>query len=153
GVYWGVPCDGIILKGNVTHKCDFFNEIMYTLAMDVVPQFVSFEPVRRLAHLSYSKEREEQFFQYSMTAEDVMVGQILRLEVQYPALVVVEDSWRRFHFARSSSGRFVVRPISLVLHLSREADYLTLMHMFCNDTSYRKSVWKRRRQGVIRLHR
>ncbi|KEG06640.1 UDP-Gal or UDP-GlcNAc-dependent glycosyltransferase, partial [Trypanosoma grayi] len=96
GLYWGVPCDGIVLKGNVTHKFDFFYGIFYTLARDVVPQLVSFEPVRRLLHSPYEKERLEDYRFYNLQHEDVMVGQILRLEVRYPALVVVEDRWCRF---------------------------------------------------------
>ncbi|KEG07215.1 UDP-Gal or UDP-GlcNAc-dependent glycosyltransferase [Trypanosoma grayi] len=151
GLYWGVACAESVQKGNVTHKFHYFAGMLYTLARDVVQQLVSFEPVRRLVRLPYSKEREEQFFQYSMTAEDVMVGQILRLEVRYPALVVVEDRWCRFHDRVGRKWRRVVKRESVVLHLPSENSYGKLMNKFGNDTLPSKMLWKWRNPGHIKF--
>ncbi|KEG05467.1 putative UDP-Gal or UDP-GlcNAc-dependent glycosyltransferase [Trypanosoma grayi] len=84
----------------------------FTLARDVVQQLVLFEPVRRLVYSPYTKQRLNGYRFYNTQHDDVMVGQELRLEVRYPALVAVEDCRSRFHNAHNGEGRLLVMPVS-----------------------------------------
>ncbi|KEG07877.1 UDP-Gal or UDP-GlcNAc-dependent glycosyltransferase [Trypanosoma grayi] len=151
GLFWGAPGSGTIRKGHVTHRFRFFAGMLYTLARDVVQQLVSFEPVRRLVHVPYTKKNEREFFSYKMQYEDVMVGQILRLEVRYSALVVVEDCWYRFHAGRDRTGKLRAKFMSVVLHLPPENSYGKLMKLFGSDTLPSTVLWKWRNPGLIQF--
>ncbi|KAF8301130.1 UDP-Gal or UDP-GlcNAc-dependent glycosyltransferase, putative [Trypanosoma cruzi] len=50
----------------------------YTLSRDVAEALVSYKPLRRLAYLPYSKERDHEFALLKFHGEDVMVGYFLR---------------------------------------------------------------------------
>ncbi|KAF8306290.1 hypothetical protein TcBrA4_0032160 [Trypanosoma cruzi] len=53
---------------------------------------VSYEPLRRLAYLPYSKECEEEFLSIHMQHEDVMVGRVLVNELKYQPMVYRQDA-------------------------------------------------------------
>ncbi|KEG10438.1 putative UDP-Gal or UDP-GlcNAc-dependent glycosyltransferase [Trypanosoma grayi] len=142
GVYWGLRTDATARKNNVIHEFHYFSGMLYTLARDVVQQLVSFEPVRRLVDLPYNKEREGQFLYYNMQHEDVMVGQILRLEVRDSTLVVVEDSGCRFHSGRGKNRTLHVTPASLALHLPPVKGYSTLMELGGHSKRDIYKLWK-----------
>ncbi|KEG07217.1 putative UDP-Gal or UDP-GlcNAc-dependent glycosyltransferase [Trypanosoma grayi] len=151
GVYWGLPVGATAQKGNVTHKFHYFSGMCYTLARDVVQQLVSFKPVRRLVHVPYTKRNEAAFLYFNMQHEDVMVGQILRLEVRYPALVIVADCWIRFHIGRDRAGKLRAKFTSVALHFPPEYSYGTLMDLFGDDTLQSTVLWKWRYPGLIKF--
>ncbi|PWU87426.1 putative UDP-Gal or UDP-GlcNAc-dependent glycosyltransferase [Trypanosoma cruzi] len=102
----------------------------YTLSRDVAEALVSYEPLRRLAYLPYSKEREEEFFSIHMQHEDVMVGRVLVNELNYKPMVYVEMQGCHFHDARNGTGHSQVVPTSMCVHHVREDDYAALMARF-----------------------
>ncbi|PWU83557.1 putative UDP-Gal or UDP-GlcNAc-dependent glycosyltransferase [Trypanosoma cruzi] len=135
GIYMGV------YVGSSLWVKDRFIDVMfmvgwcYTLSRDVAEALVSYEPLRRLAYLPYSKEREEEFFSIHMQHEDVMVGRVLVNELNYNPMVYVEMQGCHFHDARNETGHSQVVPTSMCVHHVREDDYAALMARFGNDTS------------------
>ncbi|KEG07023.1 UDP-Gal or UDP-GlcNAc-dependent glycosyltransferase [Trypanosoma grayi] len=150
GLYWGLPVDATARKNNVTIPFYYFSGMLYTLARDVVQQLVSFEPVRRLVDVPYNNETEIEFFKFSMTAEDVMVGHLLRLEVRYPSMVFVEDGWCRYHVGLGWKGELVATPKSLALHIPPEDSYAKLLDFFGSNVS-NTSYWRWYNNGLIKL--
>ncbi|PBJ69251.1 UDP-Gal or UDP-GlcNAc-dependent glycosyltransferase [Trypanosoma cruzi cruzi] len=135
GIYMGVHSGSSLwVKDRFIHVL-FMIGWCYTLSRDVAEALVSYEPLRRLAYLPYSKEREEEFFSIHMQHEDVMVGRVLVNEVKYNPMVYVKVLGCHFHDARNSTGHSQVVPTSMCVHHVREDDYAALMARFGNDTS------------------
>ncbi|PBJ74661.1 UDP-Gal or UDP-GlcNAc-dependent glycosyltransferase [Trypanosoma cruzi cruzi] len=107
----------------------------YTLSRDVAEALVSYEPLRRLAYLPYSKERDEEFALLRFHSEDVMVAWVLENELKYNPMVYVKVLGCHFHDARNETGHSQVVPTSMCVHHVREDDYAALMARFGNDTS------------------
>ncbi|PWU84424.1 putative UDP-Gal or UDP-GlcNAc-dependent glycosyltransferase [Trypanosoma cruzi] len=107
----------------------------YTLSRDVAEALVSYEPLRRLAYLPYSKERDHEFATLLFYEEDVMVGWVLGSVLKYNPMVYVEMQDCHFHDARNETGHSQVVPTSMCVHHVREDDYAALMARFGNDTS------------------
>ncbi|ESS61468.1 UDP-Gal or UDP-GlcNAc-dependent glycosyltransferase [Trypanosoma cruzi Dm28c] len=107
----------------------------YTLSRDVAEALASYEPLRRLAYLPYSKERNDEFVLLGFLYEDVMVGLVLEKEVKYKPMVYVKVLGCHFHDARNETGHSQVVPTSMCVHHVREDDYAALMARFGNDTS------------------
>ncbi|PWU83067.1 putative UDP-Gal or UDP-GlcNAc-dependent glycosyltransferase [Trypanosoma cruzi] len=135
GIYMGVHSGSSLwVKDRFIHVL-FMIGWCYTLSRDVAEALVSYEPLRRLAYLPYSKEREEEFFSIHMQHEDVMVGRVLVNEVKYNPMIYVKVLGCHFHDARNSTGHSQVVPTSMCVHHVREDDYAALMARFGNDTS------------------
>ncbi|RNC43623.1 UDP-Gal or UDP-GlcNAc-dependent glycosyltransferase, partial [Trypanosoma cruzi] len=107
----------------------------YTLSRDVAEALVSCEPLRRLAYLPYSKEREEEFFSIGTQREDVMVGWVLDRVIKCQPMIYVKVLPCHFNDARNGTGHSQVVPTSMCIHHVREDDYAALMARFGNDTS------------------
>ncbi|KAF8305283.1 putative UDP-Gal or UDP-GlcNAc-dependent glycosyltransferase [Trypanosoma cruzi] len=107
----------------------------YTLSRDVAEALVSYEPLRRLAYLPYSKERNDEFALLGFLYEDAMVGLVLEKEVKYKPMVYVKVLGCHFHDARNGTGHSQVVPTSMCVHHVREDDYAALMARFGNDKS------------------
>ncbi|KAF8300002.1 putative UDP-Gal or UDP-GlcNAc-dependent glycosyltransferase [Trypanosoma cruzi] len=107
----------------------------YTLSRDVAEALVSYKPLRRLAYLPYSKERQEEFLSIGMGQEDMMVGFVLENEVNYKPLIYVKVLPCHFLEARSDTGESQVVPTSMCVHHLLEEEYTALMARFGNDTS------------------
>ncbi|KEG06097.1 UDP-Gal or UDP-GlcNAc-dependent glycosyltransferase [Trypanosoma grayi] len=144
GVYWGVPFAEVLHKGKVTHRFQYFAGMFYTLSRDVVQQLVLFEPVRRLVRLPYSKEREKDYRLYNMQHEDVMIGRVIH-EQQYAHLVLVKEQRCRFHMLDLKDPNGVPRNSSLVIHGGTDAEFLSLMYVFGNDTAAVAKRYRRKR--------
>ncbi|EKF38222.1 UDP-Gal or UDP-GlcNAc-dependent glycosyltransferase, putative, partial [Trypanosoma cruzi marinkellei] len=135
GIYMGVYAGSSLwVKGRSIHVF-FMIGWCYTLSRDVAEALVSYKPLRRLAYLPYSKEREEEFFSIHMQHEDVMVGRVLVNELNYNPMIYVEVPGCHFHDARNGTGHSQVVPTSMCVHHVREEDYAALMARFGNDTS------------------
>ncbi|KEG08755.1 UDP-Gal or UDP-GlcNAc-dependent glycosyltransferase [Trypanosoma grayi] len=116
----------------------------YTMARDVAEQFVSYEPLRRLVSIPYSKERESEFRSIHMDHEDCMVGRVLLNELKYPSVVIAAAAPCRYNDARNQTGHSLVTPKSVVVHHVLESDYAELMDRFRNDTNPPpSSLWNR----------
>ncbi|PBJ69314.1 UDP-Gal or UDP-GlcNAc-dependent glycosyltransferase [Trypanosoma cruzi cruzi] len=107
----------------------------YTLSRDVAEALVSYKPLRRLAYLPYSKEREEEFALLRFHREDMMVGWVLERVIKYQPLIYVKVLPCHFHDARNGTGHSQVVPTSMCIHHVREDDYAALMVRFGDDTS------------------
>ncbi|PBJ81440.1 UDP-Gal or UDP-GlcNAc-dependent glycosyltransferase [Trypanosoma cruzi cruzi] len=107
----------------------------YTFSRDVAEALVSFKPLRRLAYLPYSKERDDEFALLRFHNEDAMVAWVLENEVKYKPMVYVKVLPCHFHDARNGTGHSQVVPTSMCVHHVREDDYAALMARFGNDTS------------------
>ncbi|EAN87480.1 putative UDP-Gal or UDP-GlcNAc-dependent glycosyltransferase [Trypanosoma cruzi] len=107
----------------------------YTLSRDAAEALVSYKPLRRLAYLPYSKEREEEFALLRFHREDMMVGWVLERVIKYQPMIYVKVLPCHFHDARSVTGHSQVLPTSMCVHHVREDDYAALMARFGNDTS------------------
>ncbi|KAF8284329.1 putative UDP-Gal or UDP-GlcNAc-dependent glycosyltransferase [Trypanosoma cruzi] len=107
----------------------------YTLSRDVAEALVSYKPLRRLAYIPYSKEREEEFALLRFHREDMMVGWVLERVIKYQPLIYVKVLPCHFHDARNGTGHSQVVPTSMCIHHVREDDYAALMARFGNDTS------------------
>ncbi|PWV10095.1 putative UDP-Gal or UDP-GlcNAc-dependent glycosyltransferase [Trypanosoma cruzi] len=135
GIYMGVH------SGSSLWVKDRFIDVLfmvgwcYTMSRDVAEALVSYEPLRRLAYLPYSKEREEEFLSIHMQHEDVMVGRVLVNELKYQPMVYVKMLPCHFGNARNETGHSQVVPTSMCVHHVREDDYAALMARFGNDTS------------------
>ncbi|ORC84483.1 putative UDP-Gal or UDP-GlcNAc-dependent glycosyltransferase [Trypanosoma theileri] len=129
----GVP----VRRGNKNVSFRFAAGMCYTLSRDVAKHFVSYEPLKRLVHLPYKKEREEEFLSLGMDHEDVMVGRVLQVESPYTPLVFVSDLTCRFEHILNGSIQFKINPKSVVIHNLQEDDYVILMDRFGNGTTYR----------------
>ncbi|KAF8307981.1 hypothetical protein TcBrA4_0002420 [Trypanosoma cruzi] len=68
----------------------------YTMSSDVAEALVSYEPLRRLAYLPYSKECEEEFLSIHMQHEDVMGGTCASERIEVPAYVIRQDAGLSF---------------------------------------------------------
>ncbi|KAF8304563.1 putative UDP-Gal or UDP-GlcNAc-dependent glycosyltransferase [Trypanosoma cruzi] len=98
-------------------------------------RWVSYKPLRRLAYLPYSKERDHEFALLQFHGEDSMVGYVLENEVKYHPLVYVKVLPCHFLDARNETGHSQVVPSMMCAHHVREEDYAALMARFGNDTS------------------
>ncbi|EKF31033.1 UDP-Gal or UDP-GlcNAc-dependent glycosyltransferase, putative [Trypanosoma cruzi marinkellei] len=107
----------------------------YTLSRDVAEALVSHKPLRRLAYLPYSKERDEEFALLQFHGEDVMVGYVLERAVKYKPLLYVKVLPCHFIEARNETGHLQVVPTMMCAHHVREEDYAAFMARFGNDTS------------------
>ncbi|KAF8283702.1 putative UDP-Gal or UDP-GlcNAc-dependent glycosyltransferase [Trypanosoma cruzi] len=107
----------------------------YTLSRDVAEALVSYKPLRRLAYIPYSKEREEEFALLRFHREDMMVGWVLERVIKYQPLIYVKVLPCHFHDARNGTGHSQVVPTSMCIHHVREDDYAALMVRFGDDTS------------------
>ncbi|PWV12383.1 putative UDP-Gal or UDP-GlcNAc-dependent glycosyltransferase [Trypanosoma cruzi] len=107
----------------------------YTLSRDVAEALVSYKPLRRLAYIPYSKEREEEFALLRFHCEDIMVGWVLDRVIKYQPMIYVKVLPCHFHDARNGTGHSQVVPTSMCIHHVREDDYAALMARFGNDTS------------------
>ncbi|EAN83081.1 UDP-Gal or UDP-GlcNAc-dependent glycosyltransferase, putative [Trypanosoma cruzi] len=135
GIYMGVHSGSSLWVKDRSIHVLFMIGWCYTLSRDVAEALVSYKPLRRLAYLPYSKEREEEFFSIHMQHEDVMVGRVLVNEVKYNPMVYVKVLPCHFDNARNSTGQSQVVPTSMCVHHVREDDYAALMARFGNDTS------------------
>ncbi|ORC82094.1 putative UDP-Gal or UDP-GlcNAc-dependent glycosyltransferase, partial [Trypanosoma theileri] len=136
GIYWGVPIPLDVERGNMTEISAFAAGRCYTLSRDVAEHFVSYEPLKRLVHLPYKKEREKEFLSLSMGNEDVMVGRVLRVDSPYTPLVFVSDDICRFEHVEKGSVKLNINPMSVVIHNLEEDEYAILMDNFGNGTTY-----------------
>ncbi|KAF8307764.1 putative UDP-Gal or UDP-GlcNAc-dependent glycosyltransferase [Trypanosoma cruzi] len=135
GIYMGVHSGSSLwVKDRFIHVL-FMIGWCYTMSSDVAEALVSYEPLRRLAYLPYSKECEEEFLSIHMQHEDVMVGRVLVNELKYQPMVYVKMLPCHFHDARNETGHSQVVPTSMCVHHVREDDYAALMARFGNDTS------------------
>ncbi|RNC36250.1 UDP-Gal or UDP-GlcNAc-dependent glycosyltransferase, partial [Trypanosoma cruzi] len=135
GIYMGVYAASSLWVKDRSIYVLFMIGWCYTLSRDVAEALVSYKPLRRLAYLPYSKEREEEFFSIHMQHEDVMVGRVLVNELKYKPMVYVEMQDCHFHDVRNGTGHSQVVPTSMCVHHVREDDYAALMARFGNDTS------------------
>ncbi|ORC82093.1 UDP-Gal or UDP-GlcNAc-dependent glycosyltransferase, partial [Trypanosoma theileri] len=147
GIYWGMQFSVLRHRGNKNVSFHFVGGMCYTLSRDVAEHFVSYEPLKRLVHLPYKKEREEEFLSLGMDHEDVMVGHILRVECRYKPLLFVADVACRFEHIQKGSIKLNINPMSVVIHNLEEDEYAILMDRFGNGTTYRPRLrfWPRRR--------
>ncbi|KAF8305418.1 putative UDP-Gal or UDP-GlcNAc-dependent glycosyltransferase [Trypanosoma cruzi] len=135
GIYMGVHSgNSFSVKKRFIHVA-FMVGYCYTLSRDVAEALVSFKPLRRLAYLPYSKERDDEFVLLGFLYEDAMVGLVLEKEVKYKPMVYVKVLGCHFHDARNETGHSQVVPTSMCVHHVREDDYAALMARFGNDTS------------------
>ncbi|RNC32039.1 UDP-Gal or UDP-GlcNAc-dependent glycosyltransferase [Trypanosoma cruzi] len=135
GIYMGVYVGSSLWVKDRFIDVLFMIGWCYTLSRDVAEALVSYKPLRRLAYLPYSKEREEEFFSIHMQHEDVMVGRVLVNELRYKPMVYVEMQDCHFHDARNETGHSQVVPTSICVHHVLEDEYAALMARFGNDTS------------------
>ncbi|EKF29332.1 UDP-Gal or UDP-GlcNAc-dependent glycosyltransferase, putative, partial [Trypanosoma cruzi marinkellei] len=135
GIYMGLYALSTLRVKDCSIDVLFMIGWCYTLSRDVAEALVSYKPLRRLAYLPYSKEREEDFFSIHMQHEDVMVGRVLVNELHYMPMVYVKVPDCHFHDARNGTGHSLVVPTSMCVHHVREEDYAALMARFGNDTS------------------
>ncbi|RNC58794.1 putative UDP-Gal or UDP-GlcNAc-dependent glycosyltransferase [Trypanosoma cruzi] len=63
-IYMGAHCGGNIWANGRSVSVHFMVGWCYTMSRDVAEASVSFKPLRRLAHTPYSKERDEEFFNW-----------------------------------------------------------------------------------------
>ncbi|ORC84481.1 putative UDP-Gal or UDP-GlcNAc-dependent glycosyltransferase [Trypanosoma theileri] len=136
GIYWGLPNTLGLRRGNTSVRYRIAVGRCYTLSRDVAEHFVSYEPLKRLVHLPYKKEREQEFLSLSMDHEDVMVGRVLQVDSPYTPLVFVADDICRFEHIEKGSIQFKVNPMSVVIHNLQEDEYAILMDRFGNGTTY-----------------
>ncbi|RNE95688.1 UDP-Gal or UDP-GlcNAc-dependent glycosyltransferase [Trypanosoma cruzi] len=135
GIYMGYHIGNFFsVKKRFIHLA-YMAGCFYTLSRDVAEALVSYEPLRRLAYLPYSKERNDEFVLLGFFYEDVMVGLVLEKEVKYNPMVYVKVLGCHFHDARNGTGHSQVVPTSMCVHHVREDDYAALMARFGNDTS------------------
>ncbi|ORC84486.1 UDP-Gal or UDP-GlcNAc-dependent glycosyltransferase [Trypanosoma theileri] len=151
GIYWGVPIPARVTKGNTELRFRYAAGACYTLSRDVAEHFVSYEPLKRLVHLSYSKEREEEFVSLNMDAEDVMVARVLFVESRYTPLIYVNELPCRFQNIYNGAGEFTVNPKSVFIHHLQEGEYAMLMDRFGNGTTYRPRVRILPKRRVIKF--
>ncbi|ORC86780.1 UDP-Gal or UDP-GlcNAc-dependent glycosyltransferase, partial [Trypanosoma theileri] len=151
-IYWGLSILAFLRRGNVTVRFRFAGGMCYTLSRDTAEWLVSYEPLKRLVHLPYTKEREKDFLSLGMNGEDYMVGRILRVESPYTPLVFVAEMPCRFHNLYNESLQFSVNPKSVVIHHLEENDYAMLMDRFGNGTTYspRMRFWKKHKYMKFR---
>ncbi|EKF29063.1 UDP-Gal or UDP-GlcNAc-dependent glycosyltransferase, putative, partial [Trypanosoma cruzi marinkellei] len=135
GIYMGFHFGYFFWVKDRSQHVAFMIGYCYTLSRDVAEALVSYEPLRRLAYLPYSKERDEEFALLGFVYEDVMVGLVLEKEVKYQPMVYVKVPDCHFHDARNGTGHSLVVPTSMCVHHVREEDYAALMARFGNDTS------------------
>ncbi|KAH9600973.1 Glycosyl transferase [Trypanosoma melophagium] len=140
GIYWGRAFPALVRRGNVSVKFRYTSGMCYTLSRDVAKHFVSYEPLRRLVHLPYSKEREKDFVSLNMSFEDVMVGRILLVESRYTPLFFVAEYPCRFPIIHNGSVSSMESAMFVVVHQQGEDEYALLMDMFGNGTTYMPGV-------------
>ncbi|RNE98456.1 UDP-Gal or UDP-GlcNAc-dependent glycosyltransferase [Trypanosoma conorhini] len=107
----------------------------YTMSRGVAEALVSYEPLRRLVYLPYTKEREEEFASLRLQHEDIMVAWVLVNEVKYTPLIHVKVLGCHFHDSRNGTGHSQVVSTSMCVHHVQEDDYAALMARFGHDTS------------------
>ncbi|PWU83373.1 putative UDP-Gal or UDP-GlcNAc-dependent glycosyltransferase [Trypanosoma cruzi] len=73
----GIPHASSLWSGKIYKSYTFMVGWCYTLSRDVAEALVSYKPLRRLAYLPYSKERDHEFAPLLFYEEDVMVGGFL----------------------------------------------------------------------------
>ncbi|ORC86788.1 UDP-Gal or UDP-GlcNAc-dependent glycosyltransferase [Trypanosoma theileri] len=151
GIYWGVPVGGVYYRKSVNIGIRFAGGWCYTLSRYTAEHFVSYEPLKRLVHLLYSKEREEELFLLSRNGEDAIVASILFVESPYAPLVFVTAYTCRFHDIRNSTGHSLLNPMSLGIHHLQEDDYAMLMDRFGNGTTYSPRVRIFRKRKMIKF--
>ncbi|EAN86893.1 hypothetical protein C3747_49g229 [Trypanosoma cruzi] len=135
GIYMGYHIGhSFLVKKSFIHVA-YMAGCFYTLSRDVAEALVSYKPLRRLAYLPYSKERDDEFALLGFLYEDAMVGLVLEKEVKYQPMVYVKVLGCHFHDARNDTGHSQVVPTSMCVHHVREDDYAALMARFGNDTS------------------
>ncbi|KAF5215612.1 hypothetical protein ECC02_011687 [Trypanosoma cruzi] len=135
GIYMGVHIGTSSFEKKGLPGSTFMVGWCYTLSRDVAEALVSYKPLRRLAYLPYSKERDHEFALLRFHYEDNMVGWVLEKEVKYQPMVYVKVLGCHFHDARNDTGHSQVVPSSMCVHHVLEDDYAALMARFGNDTS------------------
>ncbi|PWV22127.1 putative UDP-Gal or UDP-GlcNAc-dependent glycosyltransferase [Trypanosoma cruzi] len=135
GVYMGVHIGTSNFGDKGLPGSRFMIGWCYVLSRDVAEALVSYEPLRRLAYLPYSKERDHEFALLRFHYEDTMVGWVLEKEVKYQPMIYVKVLSCHFHDARNNTGHSQVVPTSMCIHHVQEDDYAALMARFGNDTS------------------
>ncbi|PBJ74239.1 UDP-Gal or UDP-GlcNAc-dependent glycosyltransferase [Trypanosoma cruzi cruzi] len=135
GIYMGVHIGTSNFADKGLPGSRFMIGWCYVLSRDVAEALVSYEPLRRLAYLPYSKERDHEFALLRFHYEDNMVGWVLENEVKYQPMIYVKVLPCHFHDARNGTGHSQVVPTSMCVHHVREDDYAALMARFGNDTS------------------
>ncbi|KAF8303283.1 putative UDP-Gal or UDP-GlcNAc-dependent glycosyltransferase [Trypanosoma cruzi] len=135
GIYMGVHIGTSNFADKGLPGSTFMVGWCYTLSRDVAEALVSFKPLRRLAYLPYSKERDHEFALLRFHYEDNMVAWVLEKELKYKPMVYVKVLGCHFHDARNETGHSQVVPTSMCVHHVREDDYAALMARFGNDTS------------------
>ncbi|EAN82290.1 putative UDP-Gal or UDP-GlcNAc-dependent glycosyltransferase [Trypanosoma cruzi] len=135
GIYMGVHIGTSNFADKGLPGSTFMVGWCYTLSRDVAEALVSYEPLRRLAYLPYSKERDHEFALLRFHYEDNMVGWVLEKEVKYKPMVYVKVLGCHFHDARNGTGHWQVVSTSMCVHHVLRDDYAALMARFGNDTS------------------
>ncbi|KAF8282804.1 putative UDP-Gal or UDP-GlcNAc-dependent glycosyltransferase [Trypanosoma cruzi] len=135
GVYMGVHIGFPSIPDEGIPGYTFMVGWCYTLSRDVAEALASCKPLRRLAYLPYSKERDHEFLLLQFHGEDVMVGYVLEKVVKYKPLIYVKVLPCHFLDARNETGHSQVVPSMMCAHHVREEDYAALMARFGNDTS------------------
>ncbi|KEG07536.1 UDP-Gal or UDP-GlcNAc-dependent glycosyltransferase [Trypanosoma grayi] len=151
GVYWGLFTVWNFKRNRVHLKIRFAAGMCYTLSRDVAEQLLSYEPLYRLMQLSYSQEREEEFISLSVQHEDVMVGRVLLMKLQYQPLVSVEAASCSFHEARGRRKRSLVTWRSVAVHHVHEGDYAQLMARFTNAEVFTPRLQRSRSRAIMRF--
>ncbi|PWV03611.1 putative UDP-Gal or UDP-GlcNAc-dependent glycosyltransferase [Trypanosoma cruzi] len=82
----------------------------FTLSRDVAEALVSYKPLRRLAYLPYSEERDHEFALLQFHSDDAMVGWVLEKELNYKPMVYVKMLPCHYHDARDDTGHWQVVP-------------------------------------------
>ncbi|PBJ71804.1 UDP-Gal or UDP-GlcNAc-dependent glycosyltransferase [Trypanosoma cruzi cruzi] len=135
GIYMGVHIGTSNFADKGLPGSTFMIGWCYVLSRDVAEALVSYEPLRRLAYLPYSKERDHEFALLRFHYEDNMVAWVLEKELKYQPMVYVKMLPCHFHDARNGTGHSQVVPTSMCVHHVQEDDYAALMARFGNDTS------------------
>ncbi|EKF27140.1 UDP-Gal or UDP-GlcNAc-dependent glycosyltransferase, putative, partial [Trypanosoma cruzi marinkellei] len=120
GIYMGVHIGTSSFENKGLPGSTFMVGWCYTLSRDVAEALVSYKPLRRLAYLPYSKERDHEFALLRFHYEDNMVGWVLEKEVKYQPMVYVKVLDCHFHDARNGTGHSLVVPTSMCVHHVRE---------------------------------
>ncbi|ORC79393.1 putative UDP-Gal or UDP-GlcNAc-dependent glycosyltransferase [Trypanosoma theileri] len=145
GLYWGSMYKYRVrsLVDNTMVKFFFSSGPCNTLARDVVERIVSFEPLRRLIHTPYSKERESEFLALCMEHEDTMVGRVVH-ELHYSELIMVREKKCRFHNLRKGCRIAAPSNSSVMIHHIVESEYIDLMKRYEHDTAPKAKFIKHR---------
>ncbi|KAH8617641.1 hypothetical protein ERJ75_000361600 [Trypanosoma vivax] len=142
GLYWG---DVVISRAGFY----FVTGGLYTMSRDVVEQFLTFEPVRRMIDVPYTAELDANFTRYSMEHEDLLVGHVLHLR-KYKDLVFIKDSQCRFHNLHGNCCTAPLTRRSMMIHNVKEWEYAWVKDKQSDESRLQpKRFWRWGKLGLI----